>query len=225
MTSDESVGPFRTPEQEAAEEWERMARGSESLLRTSNLDLIRELRDWTDGAMACAPAEKHRHLGYLAADEIERLQREVEEYAHAPERWPRPAGETSVGIRELFNKGVGAQKGRHFSFGFETEEEANRAFHYLADLGSLETSQPPRQKPARRAPPELREVPVHTLSRTHICDGEEVVSGGEDGQTWIATFADSRMAAYFVNVAKVNLTVAWGDAPGSAVKASGEPNG
>lgn len=46
-------------------------------------------------------------------------------------------------IRALFNKGVGVQKGNRFSFSFETEEEANLAFHYIADLGTLETSQPP----------------------------------------------------------------------------------
>lgn len=29
-----------------------------------------------------------------------------------------------------------------FSFSFETEEEANRAFHYIGEFGNLETSQP-----------------------------------------------------------------------------------
>lgn len=43
-------------------------------------------------------------------------------------------------IRQLFNKGVGVQKGTRFSFGFETEDESDRAFHYIADLGTLETS-------------------------------------------------------------------------------------
>lgn len=51
---------------------------------SSNLDLVRELRDWTDGAMACAPDAKPGHLGYLAAAEIVRLRTllEVEEAAH-----------------------------------------------------------------------------------------------------------------------------------------------
>lgn len=45
-------------------------------------------------------------------------------------------------IRQLFNGAVGVQKENRFSFSFETEAEANRAFHYIADLGTLETSQP-----------------------------------------------------------------------------------
>lgn len=44
-----------------------------------------------------------------------------------------------------------------------------------------------------------------TLGVTHICDGQEVVTGGDDGQTWIATFADRSMAAHFVNYAKAHL--------------------
>lgn len=37
------------------------------------------------------------------------------------------------------------------------------------------------------------------LSITHICDGEEVVTGGEDGQTYIATFGSHEMAELFVS--------------------------
>lgn len=37
-----------------------------------------------------------------------------------------------------------------------------------------------------------------TLSVTHICDGEEVVTGGADGQVWIATFATKLAADAFV---------------------------
>lgn len=40
--------------------------------------------------------------------------------------------------------------------------------------------------------------PVETLSITHIFDGEEVVTAGEDGQTWIATFACYLEADEFV---------------------------
>lgn len=55
------------------------------------------------------------------------------------QQWPCPKAD----IRALFNKGIGVQNRNRFSFSFETEEEANRAFHYIADLGTLETSQPP----------------------------------------------------------------------------------
>jgi hypothetical protein len=37
-----------------------------------------------------------------------------------------------------------------------------------------------------------------TLSRTHIFDGEEVVTGGDDGQAWVATFADPTTADLFM---------------------------
>lgn len=56
-------------------------------------------------------------------------------------------------IRELFNKGVGVQAGNRLSMSFETEEEANRAFHYLAELGELETSRPPQTKDEHRTQP------------------------------------------------------------------------
>ena len=52
-------------------------------------------------------------------------------------------------VRQLFNKAVGVQKGNRFSFSFETEEEANEAFHYIAELGTLETSQPALTKEVR----------------------------------------------------------------------------
>lgn len=48
-------------------------------------------------------------------------------------------------------------------------------------------------------------ISPETLFVTHICDGEEVVMGGLDGQVWVATFASERVARYFVNVAKDNL--------------------
>jgi hypothetical protein len=37
-----------------------------------------------------------------------------------------------------------------------------------------------------------------TLTITHVFNGEEVVMGGEDGQVWIATFADATEAARHV---------------------------
>lgn len=37
---------------------------------------------------------------------------------------------------------------------------------------------------------------------THIFDGEEVVRGGADGQTWIATFEDPFDAQAFIDTAR-----------------------
>lgn len=41
-----------------------------------------------------------------------------------------------------------------------------------------------------------------TLSVTHIFDGEEVVSGGADGQEWVATFASVIDAEHFIDDAR-----------------------
>jgi hypothetical protein len=46
--------------------------------------------------------------------------------------------------RALFNKGIGVLKENRFSFSFENAAEAERAFHYVADIGTLQTSQPPK---------------------------------------------------------------------------------
>lgn len=37
-----------------------------------------------------------------------------------------------------------------------------------------------------------------TLYVTHVCDGEEVVRGGADGQTFVAVFASKIAAEHFV---------------------------
>jgi hypothetical protein len=44
----------------------------------------------------------------------------------------------------------------------------------------------------------MKSIDPQTLSVTHICDGEEVVTGGDDGQAWIATFADATTAELFI---------------------------
>lgn len=49
---------------------------------------------------------------------------------------------------------------------------------------------------------EFEGVHANTLAVTHIFDGEEVVTGGTDGQVWIATFANASAAEGFVHLAK-----------------------
>jgi len=41
-------------------------------------------------------------------------------------------------------------------------------------------------------------VDNHTLSVVHVFAGENVVTGGEDGQGWVASFADQNAANDFV---------------------------
>jgi hypothetical protein len=45
---------------------------------------------------------------------------------------------------------------------------------------------------------EIVAVDASTLMITHICDGAEVVQGGDDGQAWVATFATRLAAQQFV---------------------------
>lgn len=45
-------------------------------------------------------------------------------------------------------------------------------------------------------------IDTRTLAVTHIYDGEEVVSGGTDGQVWVATFASAVEADRFVEDAR-----------------------
>lgn len=53
-------------------------------------------------------------------------------------------------------------------------------------------------------------VPVMTLSVTHIFDGEEVVTGGANGQTWVATFCDPGLAQIFVEYCQKHYYYALG---------------
>lgn len=57
----------------------------------------------------------------------------------------------------------------------------------------------------------LEGVHPSTLTVTHICDGEEVVTGGEDGQVWIATFAQSALAHIFVRHTQATHEVVFGE--------------
>jgi hypothetical protein len=60
-----------------------------------------------------------------------------------------------------------------------------------------------------KAPQQEQAAPVRvspsTLAVTHIYDGEEVVTGGHDGQVYIATFACEKAAAAFVSLARKHL--------------------
>ena len=47
-------------------------------------------------------------------------------------------------------------------------------------------------------------VAPETMYVTHIFDGENVVRGGMDGQTWVATFASENAAEHFVRYAVEN---------------------
>lgn len=57
----------------------------------------------------------------------------------------------------------------------------------------------------------LVSVPPHTLTVTHVCDGENVVVGGEDGQTWVGTFAAEVTAQQFCEFMKVNPHGVYGE--------------
>jgi hypothetical protein len=50
-----------------------------------------------------------------------------------------------------------------------------------------------------------------TLAVTNICAGEHVITGGADGQVYIATFADGYEAARFVRWAKGHTASVGGD--------------
>lgn len=41
-------------------------------------------------------------------------------------------------------------------------------------------------------------IETSSLALTHIYDGEEVVSGGPEGQAWVATFCTRTLAAEFI---------------------------
>jgi hypothetical protein len=57
----------------------------------------------------------------------------------------------------------------------------------------------------------LEAVRPGTLAVTHICDGEEVVTGGDDGQVWIATFAQNALAQVFVRHTQATHEVVFGE--------------
>lgn len=46
------------------------------------------------------------------------------------------------------------------------------------------------------------EVPPDTLSVTHVCDGQEIITGGADGQTYVATFASRLTADMFIDMCR-----------------------
>lgn len=54
-------------------------------------------------------------------------------------------------------------------------------------------------------------IAVSTLSVTHVFDGEEAVTGGEDGQVWVATFAEAAEARNFVLYKQAQCEWAYGE--------------
>lgn len=69
---------------------------------------------------------------------------------------------------------------------------------YLLKAAEMLESKPPTRIDRREAKTVL--VHASTLSAVHVCDGEEVITGDEDGQAWIATFASSITAANFLEL-------------------------
>jgi hypothetical protein len=59
---------------------------------------------------------------------------------------------TDPEIRALFNKAIGVQYRNKFSYSFETEDEAERAFHFIGSLGELQMSRPPPETAAEPSP-------------------------------------------------------------------------
>jgi hypothetical protein len=56
----------------------------------------------------------------------------------------------------------------------------------------------------------VERVSPMTLIATHVCEGEEVVTGGADGQVWVATFADAFEALKFIAYKRFNCSTAAG---------------
>ena len=54
----------------------------------------------------------------------------------------------------------------------------------------------------KKEPTVFTQVWPHTLGRVHIFQGEEVVTGGDDGQVWVATFASAHDAEAFIAAAR-----------------------
>jgi hypothetical protein len=62
---------------------------------------------------------------------------------NSPDETPAPP--ISVEIRALFNKAIGVQYRNKFSYSFETEQEAERAFHFIGGIGELQMSRSPSE--------------------------------------------------------------------------------
>ncbi len=97
-------------------------------------------------------------------------------------------------------------------------QQQTGSFETLAALDPFGRAQPSSLHPKPRYIPndeslKQRRVQVDpsTLAVTHIFDGEEIVSGGEDGQVYIATFASASAAEFFVFAAQLRGLNVWGD--------------
>jgi hypothetical protein len=49
-----------------------------------------------------------------------------------------------------------------------------------------------------------------TLAVVNICDGKHIVTGGPDGQIWVATFASAVAADHFVRYCVDQQKTFWG---------------
>lgn len=52
-----------------------------------------------------------------------------------------------------------------------------------------------------------------TISVTHVCEGEEVITGGPSGLAWIATVASAELAQALVLTLKADGMAAYGLEP------------
>lgn len=57
----------------------------------------------------------------------------------------------------------------------------------------------------------LEHVDPNSLQITHIFDGEEIITGGNYGEIYIATFASRRGAEQYVEFCKANIITIFGE--------------
>lgn len=50
-------------------------------------------------------------------------------------------------------------------------------------------------------------IDTDSLTVTHVYDGEEVVTGGPEGQAWVATFSSANLARMFITDCKRMPTI------------------
>lgn len=90
-----------------------------------------------------------------------------------------------------------------FAHGLASMNFNGKAIHGLA-----EEPKAPSTDKVSSGEAKVEFVNPETLSVTHIFDGEEVVTGGDDGQVWIATFANKAVAESFCDQQRQYRSVA-----------------